>query len=301
MSGESTVATLRQGEQVEGVFACVRKERLLARTGNPYLTLELRDSTGSVLARAFNEADLLAGRFERGDIVRVKGKVGSFKEELQLELTQIERADLPEQELARFLPSSRLDMEELEGFLEYLVREIYDPGLRGLCDRLLTDKALREQLRRAPCSLPGQEGPRSGRHHAYLGGLLEHTVAVCSMALELCAVHARLDRDLLLCAAVLHDIGKTQEFSYGAQIERTEQGRMLGHVELGLRLIGMAAPSSLDQRRRLALEHCVALHHGPDSGSEVRFVSAEAAALYRINALDAHVKGMLERGQGAQQ
>src|ERR1700733_1596411 len=124
MSGESTVATLRQGEQVEGVFACVRKERLLARTGNPYLTLELRDSTGSVLARAFNEADLLAGRFERGDIVRVKGKVGSFKEELQLELTQIERADLPEQELARFLPSSRLDMEELEGFLEHLVREI---------------------------------------------------------------------------------------------------------------------------------------------------------------------------------
>lgn len=301
MSGESTVATLRRGEQIEGLFACTRKERLLARTGNPYLTLELRDSTGSVLARAFNDADLLAGRFERGDIVRVRGKVGSFKDELQLELTQIERADLPEQEMARFLPSSRQDVEELEGFLEHLVREIYDPALRGLCERLLSDRRLRAELRRAPCSLPGDGSGRGARHHAYLGGLLEHTVAVSSMAVELCAVHARLDRDLLICAAVLHDLGKTQEFSYGAEIERTEQGRMLGHVELGLRLIGAAAPAELAERRRLSLEHCVALHHGPQDGAEVRFTSAEAAALYRINALDAHVKGMLERGGGTNQ
>jgi 3'-5' exoribonuclease len=296
MSGESTVASLRQGEQVDGLFACVRKERQVARTGNPYLTVELRDSSGSVLARIFNDADLLAGRFERGDVVRVKGRVGSFKDELQLELSEIERAELPEQEMARFLPASRQDLEELDGFLEHLVREIYDPGLRGLCERLLADKGLRAQLRRAPCSLPGEGGSRGGaRHHAYLGGLLEHTVAVSSMALELCAVHARLDRDLLLCAAVVHDVGKTQEFSYGAEIARTEPGMMLGHVELGLRLIVRAAPSGLDQRRRLSLEHCVALHHGPEAGSEVRFASAEAAALYRMNALDAHVKGMLER------
>jgi 3'-5' exoribonuclease len=296
MSDESTVANLRQGEQVQGLFACVRKERLLARTGTPYLTVELRDSSGSVLGRAFNDADLLAGRFERGDIVRVKGRVGSFKDELQLELSQIERAELPEQEMARFLPASRQDLDELEGFLEHLVREIYDPGLRGLCERLLADERLRSELRRAPCGLPGDGGARgAARHHAYLGGLLEHTVAVSSMALELCAVHARLDRDLLLCAAVVHDIGKTQEFSYGAQIARTEPGMMLGHVELGLRLVARATPSGLDERRRLSLEHCVALHHGPEAGSEVRFASAEAVALYRINALDAHVKGMLER------
>jgi 3'-5' exoribonuclease len=302
MSGQSTIATLRRGEQVDGLFACVRKERLLARTGNPYLTLELRDSTGSVLARAFNDADVLAGRFERGDIVRVRGRVGSFKDELQLELTQIERAELPEQEMARFLPSTRQDVEELEGFLEHLVREIYEPGLRGLCQRLLSDRRLAAELRRAPCSLPGESSGRGApRHHAYLGGLLEHTVAVSSMTVELCAVHARLDRDLLICAAVVHDLGKTLEFSYGAEIARTEQGRMLGHIELGLRLIGRAAPSELPERRRLALEHCVALHHGPQDGAEVRFASAEAAALYRVNALDAHVKGMLERGAGTAQ
>jgi 3'-5' exoribonuclease len=268
--------------------------------GNPYLTLELRDETGMMLARVFNHADLLAGRFERGDIVRVQGKVGSFKDMLHIELEQIERVELPQQEMAQFLPTSKRDIDELEGFLEHLVREVYDPGLRGLCEALLADRELAEELRRAPCSLPAVEGQaRGSRHHAYLGGLLEHTVAVASIALELCAMHPRLDRDLLLCSAVVHDLGKTQEFTYGAAIERTEEGRMLGHIELGLRLIARHAPRSLQQSRRLGLEHCVALHHGPESGAELRFASAEAAALYRINALDAHVKGMLERGLGA--
>lgn len=296
MSGQSTIATMRPGQQVDGVFACVRKERQISRAGTPYLTVELRDATGAVLGRAFNDADLLAGRFERGDIVRVSGRVGSFRDELQLELRQIERMQLPEQQLAQFLPASKRDLDELEGFLEHLVREIYDPELRALCDSLLSDRALRAELRRAPCALPADSQARGGRHHAYLGGLLEHTVAVASMALELCAIHVRLDRDLLLCAAVVHDLGRTEEFSYGAEIERTERGRMLGHIELGLRLIARHAPRGLQERRRLALEHCVALHHGAEGAVDIRFASAEAAALYRINALDAHVKGMLERG-----
>jgi 3'-5' exoribonuclease len=300
MSGASKIATMRPGQQVDGIFACLRKDRQVSRVGSPYLTLELRDETGTMLARAFNDADLLAGRFERGDVVRVQGKVGSFKDTLQLELDQIERAELPLQEMAQFLPASRRDLDELEGFLEHLVREIYDPALRGLCEALLSDRRLATELRRAPCCLPAAEGQaRGARHHAYLGGLLEHTVAVASMALELCTVHPRLDRDLLVCAAVVHDLGKTREFAYGAAIERTEEGRMLGHVELGLRMIARHAPHGLQQSRRLALEHCVALHHGPESGTDLRFACPEAVALYRINALDAHVKGMLERGPGA--
>lgn len=298
MSGATTIATLRPGEQVDGVFACVRKERQVSRVGSPYLTIELRDATGTVLARAFNDADLLAGCFERGDIVRVRGRVGSFRDELQLELQQIERAELSGDQLTQFLPACKRDLDELEGFLEHLVREIYDPGLRGLCDAMMADERLRMELRRAPCSLPGEGQARGGRHHAYLGGLLEHTVAVASMAVELCAVHVRLDRDLLLCSAVVHDLGKTMEFRYGAEIARTELGAMLGHVALGLRLIARHAPARLDERRRLSLEHCVALHHGPESGAELRFACPEAAALYRLNALDSHVKAMLERGVG---
>ncbi|HEY1690375.1 MAG TPA: HD domain-containing protein [Solirubrobacteraceae bacterium] len=297
MPSSSPIATLRAGEALDGVFACVRKERGISRSGSPYLTLELRDSTGSVLGRAFRDADLLSGRFESGDIVHVKGRVERFKDALQVEVREVERVEVSGEELAGFLPASRRDLNELEGFLEHLVREIYDDGLRGLCERLLGNKAVREELRRAPCGLPGEPGSRggAGRHHAYLGGLLEHTVAVATLALELCEVHPRLDRDLLLCAAIVHDIGRTREFSYGSEISRTEEGRLLGHVELGLRLIAGNAPSSLSRERLLSLEHCVAMHHGADGGGELRFGSSEAVALYRVNALDATVKGALER------
>lgn len=304
MSGSSQISTLRAGEALDGVFACVRKERGISRSGLPYLTLELRDATGSVLGRAFRDADLLAGCFESGDIVHVKGRVERFKDALQVEVRQIERVEVGEEQLKSFLPATRRDLDELEGFLEHLVREIYDPGLRGLCERLLGNEAVRSELRRAPCGLPGEQGGGrgssgrggSGRHHAYLGGLLEHTVAVATLALELCEVHSRLDRDLLLCAAIVHDIGRTREFAYGSEISRTEEGRLLGHVELGLRMIAANAPSSLSRERLLALEHCVATHHGSDGGGEVRFASPEAVALHRVNALDAMVKGALERG-----
>ncbi len=290
-----TVATLRVGQEVDGIFACSRKERLTGKTGNPYLTVELRDSTGAITARVFQDADLLAGRFERGELVRVQGRVESFREQPQIELRAIARVQAGQADLAAFLPVARRDIEELEGFLEHLAREVYDPGLRGLLERVLGDRALRAELRRAPCSVPGSDG-RQGGHHAYLGGLLEHTVAVATMALELCTVHQRLDRDLLLTAAIVHDLGKTREFTYGAEIARSEEGRLLGHVELGLRVLVRHAPSALAAKRRLALEHCVITHHGSEAASGGRFASAEAIALYRLNALDAHLKGAFEHG-----
>jgi 3'-5' exoribonuclease len=304
------IATLRSEQEVDGVFACVRKERLLSRAGTPYLTVELRDGTGTILARAFRDADLLAGRFERGDLVRVHGRVERFRDELQIALETIAIAEGTEADPARFLPAAYRDLDELEGFLEHLAREVYDPGLKGLLGRLLGEEALREEIRRAPCSLPaggaGSEsraagsgragGGRSGGHHAYLGGLLEHTVAVATMALELCTLHPRLDRDLLVSAAIVHDLGKTREFTYGAEIGRSREGQLLGHIELGLRLIGLHVPATLDDERRLALEHCVILHHGADTAAGQRFASGEALALYRLNTLDAQVKGAFEHG-----
>jgi 3'-5' exoribonuclease len=302
---EVQIATLRVDQQVDGVFACTRKERQMSRAGKPYLTVELRDSTGTILARAFRDADLLAGRFERGELVRVRGRVERFRDELQIALETIARAEGVEADPARFLPTAYRDLDELEGFLEHLAREVYDPGLKGLIARLLGDASLRADIRRAPCSLPtlgaGSDSRpagfgRSGSHHAYLGGLLEHTVAVATMALELCTLHPRLDRDLLLSAAIVHDLGKTREFTYGAEIARSREGQLLGHIELGLRLLAQHAPSTLDHERRLALEHCVLLHHGADAATGQRFASGEALALYRLNALDAQVKGALEHG-----
>ena len=280
-----TIATLRAGDDVDAVFACARKDRLVARSGLPYLALELRDRSGSVQARAFRDADLLAGRFERGDLVHVRGRVERFRDELQVEVVTISRASAADP--AEFLPVAYRDLDELDGFLEHLAREVHDAGYTALLERLLGDAELRAEWRRAPCT--------RGGHHAYLGGLLEHTVAVGTLALEACQLHPRLNSDLLLCAALVHDLGKTREFVYGASIELSDEGRLLGHVVLGQQLLEERM-GGLDGERRLALLHCVLCHHGADAAPGRRFGSPEALALFRLNALDASVKGALEHG-----
>jgi len=280
-----TVASLRAGDDVDALFACSRKDRLLARSGSPYLALELRDRTGAIQARAFRDADLLGGRFDRGDLVRVKGRVERFRDELQIDVRAVERES--DADPAAFLPVAYRDVDELEGFLEHLAREVHDPEYAALLSALLADDELRAAWRRAPCTRNG--------HHAYLGGLLEHTVAVATLALEACVLHPRLNSDLLITAALVHDLGKTREFTYGADIAVSEEGRLLGHVVLGQQIVDAHA-HHLSADKRLALAHCILTHHGPDTAPNRRFGSAEALALYRLNAVDAAIKGALEQG-----
>jgi 3'-5' exoribonuclease len=298
VSPDTTITALRPGADVSAVFACTRKDRLITRTGSPYLALELRDRTGAIAARVFRDADTLAGGFERGDLVRVTGKVERFRDELVLELASIGRAtsgpsdgssgSAAELDPARFLPAAYRDLDELDGFLEHLSREVYDRAFRAMLESLLADGELRAAWRRAPCT--------RGGHHAYLGGLLEHTVAVATLAHELCQLHPRLNSDLLLTAALVHDLGRTEEFTYGGEFGLTEEGRLLGHLAIGQRIL-TARSGALDDDRRLALLHCVLSHHGPSTAPGGRFGSPEALALYRVNALDASVKDVLEHGQ----
>jgi 3'-5' exoribonuclease len=287
-----TIAELTAGGEVEGVFACTRKDRLTAKNGSPYLAVELRDRTGAIPGRAFRDADFLAGQFERGDLVTVSGRVERFRDELQVALKTIKRAQDEASDPAEFLPVAYRDMEELEGFLEHLGREVYDPDLRRLLDSFLGDDAFRAEFRRAPCTRAG--------HHAYLGGLIEHTVAVGTLAYESCVLHPRLNSDLLLCAALLHDVGKTLEFELGAEIALSEAGALVGHLALGQQLVSERARrlDGFPDGKLHALSHCILAHHGADALPGRRFRSAEALALYRLNALDAGVKGALEHGIG---
>jgi len=211
------VATLRVDEEVDAVFACTRKERQISRTGAPYLNIELRDSTGSIVARAFRDADMLAGRFDRGELVRVRGRVGRFREQLQLDVRSIDRAHDADSDPAA-VPAGRLPgPRRARGLLRAPRARGVRPGAqgparchagrpeaaRGAAPRAVLD-ARPAGAGRSPSSSGGGGG--GGGHHAYLGGMLEHTVAVATMALELCTVHQRLDRDLLLCAALVHDL-----------------------------------------------------------------------------------------------
>ena len=294
-SGDSTlvsISSLRPGQEVSGVFACSRKDRLFTRTGAPYLALELRDRSGTIAARAFQRADELAGRFERGELVRVSGRVERFREQPVLEVADIVSVGDTGSggvDPAQFLPTAYRDLDELDGFLEHLAREVGDRRFAGLLEELLGDIALRAEWRRAPCTRAG--------HHAYLGGLLEHTVAVATLALEVCQLHVRLNQDLLLTAAIVHDLGRTREFVYGAEIGLSEEGRLLGHLVIGERIVSERA-GILDDQRRLALLHCILCHHGAGTAPGGRFGSVEALTLFRLNALDASVKGAFEHGLG---
>jgi 3'-5' exoribonuclease len=287
---DPTIAELAPGRRFSGTYACVRKDRLSARNGSIYLSLELRDRSGTIPARAFRDVDRLAARFERGDAIRVSGKVERFRGELVAEMEDI-RA-LPDAELdpAEFLPTAYRDAQELEGFLEHLTREVHDPPLRAVVERVLFADPVASEFRRAPCTRAG--------HHAYVGGLIEHTVAVGTLVGEVCQLHPRLDSDLLMAAALLHDVGKVREFTYGAEFGVTEEGRLLGHLALGAEIV-VAASGELAPERRAALLHCVLSHHGAEGGRQGGgrgFGMPEALALYRLNALDAGVKGALEHG-----
>ena len=261
---------LADDQVVEGVFAVSRKQRLRTRAGAPYLALELVDRTGRIEARVWGDAELLDRRFDEGDAVRVVGRVERYHGRRQLDVRSLERADV---DAAGLVPESRRDLDELEGFLEFLAGEISHAGLRTLVAGLLADAELRERLRRLPATPDG--------HHSYAGGLLEHTVNVVTLCRETAGVHPRLRSDLLLAAAIVHDLGRTRELDRGPLFAPTREGRLLGHVHLGLRLLEERA-GDLAEDVRAELLHAVAVHHDARGAR-----TAEAAVLYHANLLDA--------------
>jgi 3'-5' exoribonuclease len=267
----SAIAELEQDRVVEGVYAVARKERLRTRSGSPYLALELVDPSGRIEARVWSDVDLLDARFAEGDAVRVLGRVDRFRDRLQLEVRSLEPAE--GEDPAALTPGLRRDADELDGFLDFLAGEIAHPGLRAAVARFIEDEAIRVGLRMLPATVEG--------HHGYAGGLLEHTVGVATICRETAQLHPRLRPDLLLAAALLHDIGRTAELTRGPAFRQTEEGRLLGHVHLGLRLIEeRAAPLEADARAELL--HAVAAHHDARAAR-----TAEAAVLYHANQLDA--------------
>ena len=267
----AAIAELEQDRVVEGVFAVAKKERLRTRGGASYLALELVDPSGRIEARVWSDVDLLDSRFAEGDAVRVLGRVDRFRDRLQLDVRTLEAAE--GQDPAELAPAMRRDADELEGFLEFLAGEVSHPGLKSTVGRFVEDEAFRARMRGLPATAEG--------HHSYAGGLLEHTVGVATICRELAQLHPRLRVDLLLSAALLHDVGRTVELTRGPVFRPTEEGRLLGHVHLGLRLIEDRA-GTLDAPARAELLHAVGSHHDLRAAR-----TAEAAVLYHANQLDA--------------
>jgi 3'-5' exoribonuclease len=264
------IADLVEDRVIEGVFAVTRKRRLRTRAGRAYLALELADATGHVEGRVWSDVELLDPRFREGDAVRVLARVEQFRDRLQLDVRSVEPTKA---EPGALVPGTRRDLDELDGFFEFLAGELAHPGLRALVDAFVGDLVFRERLRSLPATPDG--------HHRYAGGLLEHTVAVATLARDATELHRRLRRDLVVAAALVHDAGRTRELDGGPLALPTEEGRLLGHVHLGLRMIderaGVLAPDV-----RAELLHAVACHHDARAAR-----TAEALVLYHANQLDA--------------
>ena len=266
----SAIAELTEDRVVEGVYAVARKQKLRTKSGASYLALELVDPSGRVDARVWNDVELLDSRFDEGDAVRVLGRVERFRDRLQVEVRSLERAEADPAELA---PAIRRDRDELEGFLEFLAGELAHPRRRETVGRFVHDEENRRRLRTHP--------PAPGVHHLYAGGLLEHTVGVATICRETAQLHPRLRADLLLAAALLHDVGRIRELGSAPTFRPTDEGRLLGHVHLGLRMIEERSASLADDVRAELL-HAVASHHDARAAQ-----TAEAAVLYHANQLDA--------------
>lgn len=265
-----SIAELAEDRVVEGLYAVARKQRLRTRAGSPYLALELVDPTGTIEARVWNDVELLDKRFGEGDAVRVLGRVERFRDRLQLEVRSLEPAEADPAEL---VPEPRRDVQELDGFFEFLAAEITHSKLHGLVARFVGDEDFRARLRILPATQDG--------HHSWAGGLIEHTVGVASLCREAAQLHPRLRTDILLAAALLHDAGRTREFDRGPLFLPTAEGKLLGHVHLGLRLVEDRA-GSLEADILAEVLHAVSAHHDARTAR-----TAEATVLYHANQLDA--------------
>jgi 3'-5' exoribonuclease len=257
---------LAEDRVVEGVFAVKAKRRLRTKGGAPYLALELVDPTGRIDARVWNDVELLDGRFGEGDAVRVLGRVERFRDRLQLDVRTLESTDV---DPASLTPAARRDLAELQGFLDFLAGELTHPGLAATVAAVLA----RADLAAYPAT--------PDDHHSYAGGLLEHTVGVATLCREAAQLHPRLRGELVLAAALVHDAGRTVELSRGPSFAPTEEGRLLGHVHLGLRLVEDCA-TGLSAAQSAELLHAVAAHHDARAAR-----TAEASVLYHANQLDA--------------
>jgi 3'-5' exoribonuclease len=260
------ISELAEDRVVEGVFAVKAKRKLRTKGGAPYLALELVDPTGHIEARVWNDVELLDGRFDEGDAVRVLGRVERFRNRLQVDVRTLESADV---DPATLTPTARRNVDELQGFLEFLVDELTHLGLTSTVRAVLGE-----------CDLAAYPATADD-HHSYAGGLLEHTVGVATLCRDTAQLHPRLRAELVVAAALLHDVGRTLELTRGPSFAQTDEGRLLGHVHLGLRVIESHA-TGMTPAQLAELLHCVAVHH------EVRAArTAEASVLYHANQLDA--------------
>ncbi len=277
------VKDLAAGAQVSDTFVIADAKLLTARNG-PYWSLTLQDATGRVEAKIWSPASQAYDDLAPGLFVTAAGPVESFRDQPQINIQRLEVLPAESQDLKDFLPSSRRDPEDMLADLKALVRErIEHKPLRALILRILKD----EEIRRRMLNAPGAKTV----HHAYLGGLLEHTLSVCRLCMAMADHYPdEVDHQILLAAAVFHDLGKAWELGGDVSPDYTDRGRLIGHITIGLEVLApfLNKAKSLDQDLILHFKHIIISHHGElEFGSPRRPKTREAFILHYADNLDA--------------
>ncbi len=278
------VKDIKAGEKVKCSFLVMEKNLAYSQKGAPYLNVRLRDKTGDIEGRVWDNVSTLDPLFRKGDIVSVQARAVSYRDAIQLALLEIRKVDESDMDPWDYFPASRHDVERMFSELRGHASAVENPWLRKLLEGFLDDPATAACLKRAPAA--------KGFHHAYLGGLLEHTLSMVRILDFLAAHYPAANRDLLLAGGILHDIGKIDEFNYERAIDYSTSGRLLGHIMLGVEMLDrkIAAIEGFPPSLALELKHIVLSHHGElEFGSPKRPKSVEALLVHFVDDMDAKV------------
>jgi len=283
------VNEIKEGDSVDQVFMVRDCRFLTTRKGQPFATLRLGDQTGVIAGIFWDLPEDAAELLRSCRYVRAKGVVGTYQNAPQITVELIQNANLTPEEAREFLPQTQQDVETLFARLVEIMGAISDPFLSAFTNAVLADEQLSAALKAAPAAVT--------MHHAYVGGLLEHTVSMAEAALKLCEHYTFLNRELLLTGVLIHDIGKVHEFAYEDAIEYSDSGRLVGHTGIGISIVEQIArgiegfpPALLD-----VLKHYILSHHGvPEFGAVRAPMTAEALVLHYIDNMDAKLAAFTE-------
>ena len=281
------VSELLANQAITGTFLVQSKEVRQKKTGEPYLSLVLIDKTGDIEAKMWDNVAEVMDTFDRDDFIRVKGMTQPYQNRLQLTIHRLARLDDASVDFADYFPVSKRDRDEMFSELQSLVAGIQNPHLRGLLQSFFADPQLAAAYRVAPAA--------KSVHHAFLGGLIEHVLSLCGLARDMAAHYPYVDLDLLLTGFVLHDIGKLSELTYERSFGYSDEGQLLGHIVIGLRMLAEKFSTLPDfpPRLRTLVEHMLISHHGElEFGSPKQPLFPEALLLHHLDNLDSKMECM---------
>lgn len=281
------VADVQERDWVESPFLVRDKIMAMAKNGKPYMTLKLMDRTGEIEGRVWDRVDEFATRFDKDDFVLARGKASVYLGKMQLVVQELEKLGDEQVDLGDFLPVSGRDGAEMEAELSAKVSSLGDPHLRALLEAFFGD----DEFRRRYCTAPAAKS----MHHVYLGGLLEHSLAVADLVEDICRRYPGLNRDLLLVGALLHDVGKVDELCYERSFDYTDEGKLIGHIVMGVEMVDekVRAIPGFPSRTAVLLKHLLLSHHGQyEFGSPKRPKTLEAVILNFLDDLDSKINGV---------